>query len=147
MSSGTLKLTSNSATVTGTAFKTDLATGDFIVTTTGGVTYTLGVKAIDSDTQVTLVRIFDGTTADKLAWQVIPRNVMVSITAQTHADVAQTMRGLLLDKKNWQAVFSESDSISVMLPDGTSYSGPSWRKSRRWRRPRTSVKSSRLLTR
>lgn len=128
--SGTVKLTNNSAVVTGTgtAFKTVLAVGDFMVVPAGGITYTLGIKSVESDTRLTLVRPFVGPTTDGLAWQIIPRNVMVSITAQTHADVAQAMRGLLLDRQNWQSVLEADGDITVALPDGTTFRGPSWPK-------------------
>lgn len=45
MSAGTLTLTNNSAAVTGsgTTFTTELAAGDFIVVTVGGIPYTLAV--------------------------------------------------------------------------------------------------------
>lgn len=36
------------------------------------------------------------------------------------------MRGLNYDKQNWQAVFSVDGHITVMLPDGSSFTGPSW---------------------
>ncbi|MDM2717132.1 tail fiber domain-containing protein, partial [Citrobacter sp. Cy232] len=42
MSAGTLTLTNNSALVSGagTSFTTELAAGDFVVTTVGGIPYT-----------------------------------------------------------------------------------------------------------
>ncbi|MGQ4900312.1 phage tail protein, partial [Citrobacter freundii] len=50
MSAGTLTLTHNSAAVagSGTAFTTEVAAGDFIVVTVGGVPYTLPVKSVES---------------------------------------------------------------------------------------------------
>lgn len=46
MSAGTITLTNGSAVVggAGTSFATELAAGDFIVSTVGGVPYTLPVK-------------------------------------------------------------------------------------------------------
>jgi hypothetical protein len=57
MSAGTITLTNGSAIVggSGTSFATELAAGDFIVSTVGGVDYTLPVKSVESNTQLTLV--------------------------------------------------------------------------------------------
>jgi hypothetical protein len=64
MSAGTITLTNGSAIVggSGTSFATELAAGDFIVSTVGGVDYTLPVKSVDSNTQLTLVSNFTGPT-------------------------------------------------------------------------------------
>lgn len=49
MSAGTLTLTNDTDAVTGsgTAFTTELAAGDFIVVTVGGIPYTLPVKTVN----------------------------------------------------------------------------------------------------
>jgi len=126
MSSGTIALTNNSATVTGTStsFSSDLAPGDYIVTVVGGVTYTLPVKTVDSDTQVTLIKAYDGPTTSGVAWNAVPRDAMSAITAQLAAETAKALRGLNYDKANWQQVFSGSGDITVTLPDGSTYTGP-----------------------
>jgi len=128
MPAGTLTLTNNSAIVkgTGTAFNTELKAGDFIVSTVGGVTYTLPVKTIDNATQVTLVKAYDGPTQAGAAWYAVPRDAMNAITAQLAAETAKALRGLNLDKENWQQVFSGNGNITVKLPDGGTYSGPAW---------------------
>jgi hypothetical protein len=128
MSAGTIALTNNSANVTGTgtAFTTDLKAGDFIVVIVGGVTYTLGVKAITSATALTLVAAYGGPTATGNAWTAVPNSTLVGITAQVAADVAKAIRGLNLDKANWQQVFSGTGTITVTLPDGSTYTGPAW---------------------
>ncbi|MFW7377158.1 tail fiber domain-containing protein, partial [Vagococcus fluvialis] len=41
-------------------------------------------------------------------------------------DTAMAMRGLNLDKNNWQQVFSGTGNITVTLPDGSTYTGPAW---------------------
>lgn len=129
MSAGTIALTNNSANVTGTgtAFTTDLKSGDFIVVIVGGVTYTLGVKAITSATALTLVTAYGGPTATGNAWTAVPNATLVGITAQVAADVAKAIRGLNLDKANWQQVFSGTGTITVLLPDGSTYTGPAWK--------------------
>ncbi|EJD6708332.1 tail fiber domain-containing protein [Serratia marcescens] len=128
MPAGTLTLTNNSAVVkgTGTAFNTELKAGDFIVSVVGGVTYTLPVKTVDSATQATLIKAYDGPTQAGAAWYAIPRDAMNTITAQLAAETAKALRGLNLDKDNWQQVFSGTGNITVTLPDGSTYTGPAW---------------------
>lgn len=128
MSAGTIALTNNSTTVggTGTAFTTELKAGDFVVVIVGGVTYTLGVKAITSATALTLVTAYGGPTATGNAWTAVPNATLVGITSQVAADVAKAIRGLNLDKANWQQVFSGTGTITVTLPDGSTYTGPAW---------------------
>lgn len=128
MPAGTLTLTNNSAVVkgTGTAFSTELKAGDFIVSVVGGVTYTLPVKTLDSATQATLIKAYDGPTQAGAAWYAVPRDAMNTITAQLAAETAKALRGLNLDKNNWQQVFSGTGNITVTLPDGSTYTGPAW---------------------
>lgn len=128
MSAGTIALTNNSANVTGTgtAFTTDLKAGDFVVVIVGGVTYTLGVKAITSATALTLVTAFGGPTATGNAWTAVPNATLVGITAQVAADVAKAIRGLNMDKANWQEIFSSDPSVTVTRPDLSTFTGPSW---------------------
>ncbi|BCZ42640.1 TPA: tail fiber domain-containing protein [Serratia marcescens] len=128
MPAGTLTLTNNSAVVkgTGTAFNTELKAGDFIVSAVGGVTYTLPVKTVDSATQATLIKAYDGPTQAGAAWYAVPRDAMNAITAQLAAETAKALRGLNLDKNNWQQVFNGTGNITVTLPDGSTYTGPAW---------------------
>lgn len=128
MSAGTIVLTNNSAVVTGsgTTFTTDLKPNDFIVSIVGGVTYTLGVKSIESATALTLISNYGGPTASGQAWTAVPNATLVGITAQVASDVAKAIRGLNLDKANWQQVYSASGNITVTLPDGSTFNGPSW---------------------
>jgi len=130
MSAGTLTLTNNSAVITGsgTAFTTALAAGDFLVVTVGGITYTLPVQSVDSDTQLTLSSKYKGPAQSGLAWSVVPRTTQNQITAALVAQTTEALRGQNYDKQNWQAVFSNSGDITVVLPDGSTFSGPSWRK-------------------
>lgn len=128
MPAGTITLTNNSTAVTGsgTSFTSELKANDFIVVVVGGVTYTLGVLSVDSATGVTLTNAYGGPTTSGLAWTAMPNAALVGITAQVAADVAKAIRGLNMDKANWQQVFSASGTITVNLPDGSQYSGPSW---------------------
>lgn len=128
MSAGTLTLTTNSDVVTGTGtnFSTELAAGDFAVVVVGGITYTLPVKSVDSATKLTLVSKYPGPSQNGLAWSAVPRATQNLITAAVVAQATEALRGLNYDKQNWQQVFSGTGTITVKLPDGTTYTGPSW---------------------
>ncbi|HGA2239954.1 TPA: hypothetical protein ACIRVD_001563 [Enterobacter roggenkampii] len=130
MSAGTITLTNGSAVVggSGTSFATELAAGDFIVSTVGGITYTLPVKTVDSDIELTLVSKFPGPTQSASAWNAVPRSTQNLVTAALVAQTTEALRGQNYDKANWQAVFSASGDITVMLPDGSTFTGPSWNK-------------------
>lgn len=129
MSAGTITLTNGSAVVggTGTSFTTELDAGDFIVSTVGGVPYTLPVKTVDSNTQMTLVGNFTGPTQSGAAWSAVPRVALNMVTAALVSQSAEALRGLNYDKQNWQQVFSAAGNITVKLPDGTTFTGPSWK--------------------
>ena len=129
MSAGTLTLTNKSAAVSGsgTAFTTELAAGDFIVVTVGGIPYTLPVKTVNSNTSLTLVSNFTGPTQSGAAWSAVPRVALNMVTAALVAQSAEALRGLNYDKQNWQQVYSGAGSITVKLPDGTTFTGPSWK--------------------
>ena len=128
MSAGTITLTNGSAIVggSGTSFATELAAGDFIVVTVGGVPYTLPIKAVNSNTSLTLVSIYTGPTQSGAAWSAVPRVALNMVTAALVAQSAEALRGLNYDKQNWQQVFSGTGTITVKLPDGTTFSGPAW---------------------
>ncbi|MEJ8326011.1 hypothetical protein WKI40_23055 [Kosakonia sacchari] len=130
MSAGSLALTNNSDVVpgTGTAFSTELVSGDFVVVTVGGITYTLPVKSVDSNSQITLISKYQGPSQSAVAWYAVPRATQNQVTAALVAQTTEALRGLNSDKQNWQAVFSDSGDITVILPDGSTFSGPSWKK-------------------
>jgi hypothetical protein len=129
MSAGTITLTNGSAIVGGseTSFATELAAGDFIVSTVGGVSYTLPVKSVESNAQLTLVSNFTGPTQSGAAWSAVPRVALNMVTAALVAQSAEALRGLNYDKQNWQQVYSAAGNITVKLPDGTTFTGPSWK--------------------
>ncbi|GME31085.1 MULTISPECIES: tail fiber domain-containing protein [unclassified Pantoea] len=128
MPAGTIALTNNSTAVTGsgTSFTTELKANDFIVAIVGGVTYTLGVQSVNSATGVTLITAYNGPAASGVAWTAVPNAALVGITAQVAADVAKAIRGLNLDKVNWQQIFTGTGNVTVNLPDGSSWTGPAW---------------------
>jgi len=128
MSAGTITLTNNSTAVTGTgtAFTADLKPNDVAVVVVGGTTYTLGVKSIESDTALTLVRNYAGANQSGVAWTAVPAATMASITAQLAADVAYSIRGLNFDKDNWQKIFTGEGDVTVTLPDFSQWTGPAW---------------------
>ena len=128
MSAGTLTLTNNSALVSGagTSFTTEVAAGDFIVVTVGGIPYTLPVKSVESGTALTLVSNFTGPTQAGAAWSAVPRMALNMVTAALVAQSAEALRGLNYDKQNWQQLFSGTGAITVRLPDDSTYTGPAW---------------------
>ena len=128
MSAGTITLTNGSAIVggSGTSFATELAAGDFIVSTVGGVPYTLPVKSVESNVQLTLVSSFTGPTQSDTAWSAVPRVALNMVTAALVAQSAEALRGLNYDKQNWQSIFSGNGNVTVTLPDGTKWTGPAW---------------------
>lgn len=128
MSAGTITLTNGSAVVggTGTSFSTEIAAGDFIVSTVGGVSYTLPVKSVESNAQLTLVSNFTGPTQAGAAWSAVPRVALNMVTAALVAQSAEALRGLNYDKQNWQSIFSGTGNVTVTLPDGTTWTGPAW---------------------
>ncbi|WP_061284691.1 hypothetical protein [Kluyvera cryocrescens] len=130
MSAGTLTLANNSDVVAGidTSFTTDLSAGDFIVVTTGGVTYTLPVKTIESDTALTLARNYNGPAVTAGAWTAMPRDTLNRISAQIAADTAYIIRQRVLEVDNWYQLLEVNGDVVIKMADGSTYTGPSWRK-------------------
>ncbi|EAO4488155.1 tail fiber domain-containing protein [Salmonella enterica subsp. enterica serovar Emek] len=130
MSAGTLTLTNNSAAVagSGTAFTTEVAAGDFIVVTVGGVPYTLPIKSVESGTALTLVSNFTGPTQSGAAWSAAPRVALNMVTAALVAQSAEALRGLNYDKQNWQQFFTADGDVTITLPDTSQTTGPSAKK-------------------
>lgn len=130
MSAGTLTLTNNSAAVagSGTAFTTEVAAGDFIVVTVGGIPYTLPVKSVESGTGLTLVSNFTGPTQSGAAWSAVPRVALNMVTAALVAQSAEALRGLNYDKQNWQQFFTADGDVTIKLPDTSQTTGPSAKK-------------------
>ncbi|MDU5685056.1 MAG: hypothetical protein E6017_05570, partial [Kluyvera cryocrescens] len=130
MSAGTLTLANNSDVVAGidTSFTADLSVGDFIVVTTGGVTYTLPVKTIESDTALTLARKYNGPAVAAGAWTAMPRDTLNRISAQTAADASYLVRQRVLEVDNWYQLLEVNGDVTIKMADGSSYTGPSWLK-------------------
>ncbi|WP_029570386.1 tail fiber domain-containing protein [Pantoea ananatis] len=128
MPAGTIALTNKSATVagTGTSFTTELKAGDFVYVNVGGAPYTLVAANITSDTQLTLAVAFDGPTTSGLAWNAVPASLQVAITQKILNDFASVARGRILDFQNWQKIYSDEQSVDVVRPDRTTFTGPSW---------------------
>lgn len=130
MSEGTLTLANNSDVVAGidTSFTTDLSAGDFIVVTTGGVTYTLPVKTIESDTALTLARNYNGPAITAGAWTAMPRDTLNRISGQMAADTSYAIRQRVLEIDNWYQLLEVNGDVTIKMADGSSYTGPSWLK-------------------
>lgn len=130
MSAGTISIQNNAAAVAGagTAFTTELSAGDFIIITTGGVTYTLPVKSIESDTALTMARNYNGPAVTGAAWTAMPRDTLNRISAQTAADAAYIVRQRVLEIDNWYQLLEVNGIVTIKMADGSSYTGPSWLK-------------------
>ncbi|WP_419057274.1 tail fiber domain-containing protein [Kluyvera georgiana] len=130
MSAGTISIQNNAAAVAGdgTVFTTELSAGDFIVITTGGVTYTLPVKSIESDTALTLARNYNGPAVTGAAWTAMPRDTLNRISAQIAADTAYAIRQRVLEIDNWYQLLEVNGDVTIKMADGSSYTGPSWLK-------------------
>jgi len=128
MAAGTIALTNNSATVNGngTSFTSELKAGDFVYVNVGGAPYTLVAANVTSDTQLTLAVAFDGPTTSGLAWNAVPASLRVAITQKILNDFASVARGRILDFQNWQKIYSDEQSVDVIRPDRTTFTGPSW---------------------
>lgn len=128
MSAGTITIKNNTAAVVGdgTTFTTELAAGDFIVIKAGGVTYTLPVKSVESDTALTLSRPYAGPAASGSAWTAMPRDTLNSISAQIAADTSYAIRQRVLEIDNWYQLLEVNGEVTINMADGSSYTGPSW---------------------
>ncbi|TCB97386.1 tail fiber domain-containing protein [Kosakonia quasisacchari] len=128
MSLGTVSLTPNSDQVVGlsTLFTAELAANDYMVVVVGGIPYSLPVKSVNSDTSLTLVTKYTAPAQSGAAWYAIPRVAMSLISAAVVAQSTEALRGLNYDKQNWQQLFTGSGTITVKLPDQSTYTGPSW---------------------
>lgn len=129
MSAGTIALLNGSSLITGTntLFTMELKPGDFFWTNIGDSPYIAIIKSVESDTAMTMAAAFDGPTSQGLAWYATPAQMKFAITQQVLNSVAAMTRGMILDRENWQQVFSEDGEVTVKLSDQTQFSGPSWK--------------------
>ncbi|MDZ4030183.1 hypothetical protein U0868_01250 [Kluyvera ascorbata] len=130
MSAGTLTLTNGSTAVTGTGttFTADMTAADVVVVTVGGTVYSLAIDSVTDNTALVLSLPFTGPTTAGVAWQAVPRKTMLRVTAELNKQVTEALRVANENAINWQAVFSSPDIVTVLLPDGTTLNGYSWRK-------------------
>jgi hypothetical protein len=82
----------------------------------GGVPYTLPVKTVDGNAQLTLVSNFTGPTQSGSAWSAVPRVALNMVTAALVAQSAEALRGLNYDKQNWQSIFTELETLQLNFP-------------------------------
>ena len=128
MPAGTIALTNGSTKVSGigTSFSAELKAGDFMYVNVGGAPYTIVASAVVSDIEITLTETFTGPTSTGLSWNSVPALLQMAITQKVINDFAQVARGRILDFENWQGIYSDEPSVTVMRPDRTQYTGPSW---------------------
>lgn len=128
MPAGTLILKNGSTIVTGssTDFTKEVKPGDFIGVIVGGTPYTMIVQSVDSSTQITLPINYVGPDASGVAWYAMPASLKYAITQQSMNDLSNVYRSMITEKKNWQSIFSSQASVTVTLPDNSTFTGPSW---------------------
>ena len=129
MPAGTILLTSASDQVlgAGTAFTTDVKVNDIIVATANGITFQLAVKSITSNTALVLEKPYPGFTASNLAYYVVPETMLFQVPAQVSYDTQYIMRGYITDKDLWMKILTEKQNmVTVVAPDGTEITGPTW---------------------
>ncbi|CNH63360.1 phage protein [Yersinia intermedia] len=125
MANGTVAVTNGSDVLlgTGTTFTTDVIIGDLLTFKIQEVVYTVTVISIVSNTEIKMIRNFDGPTMAGLPWRPFPAQMIMEISAQLNIDVQYLMRGFILDKQNWQQLLTVDADVTVRLPDGSSYTG------------------------
>lgn len=129
MPAGTILLTANSDVVNGanTVFTTDVKIGDIISAVANGITYTLKVQTITSDTALKLEKPYPGFTTSNLAYYVLPPTLVTQIAAQLAYDTQYIMRGYITDKDMWMKLLTEKQQeVTVIAPDGSEITGPTW---------------------
>ena len=128
MAAGTISVTNASSAVTGqgTSFTADVSVSDYLLISTGGITYLLGVISIQSDTALTLSINFDGPTASGLAYNVIPQSQLIQVPAQLINQTSRALREMQQNEDNWNQLLTEDGDVTITNPDGTTTTGPSW---------------------
>ena len=128
MAAGTISVTNESTVVTGqgTSFTTDVSVSDYLLISTGGITYLLGVISIQSDTTLTLSVNFDGPTASGLAYNVIPQSQLIQVPAQLINQTSRALREMQQNEANWNQLLTADGDVTITNPDGTTTTGPSW---------------------
>lgn len=128
MPSGTITVTNASTTVTGesTTFTTDVSVSDYLLLSTGGITYLLGVISIQSDTSLTLSASFDGPTTSGLTYNVIPQSQLIQVPAQLINQTSKALREMQQNEDNWNQLLTVDGDVTITNPDGTTTTGPSW---------------------
>lgn len=127
MSAGTLTLTNSSASVIGdgTAFGTENKIGDFIVGYINGQSYSLAIASIESPTALTLTEVFYGPTTASVPWDSVPLRAITAIPYQLGVQHLKTLRLMNLESDNWLQLYTGTGDITVNIPDGRQYHGPS----------------------
>lgn len=130
MAQGALNFTNNSTKVTGTgtSFINEIKVGDFITTTINNAVFVVIIKEIKSDTELTLTEVFYGPTSAGIVWDAVPMKAATAIPYILGVQTARAARLANLEADNWLQVYTALGDITVTLPDGTQFTGPSWKK-------------------
>lgn len=112
----------------GTAFTHDLTSGDFICARAGGILYTLAILSVDGDTEVTLVKAYEGPDETGLAWYAVPRRLQNQITAELVAQNTEALRRANANDANYQRLLTENGYVTITMQNGGEFTGPTWPK-------------------
>ena len=97
-----------------------------MVTYIDNVPFTFVIGEITNDTSITLTAKYKGNNVSRQSFSLIDRGAYTAVTAELGARTAQAIRGLNYDKANWQQILTGSGNVTVNVPDGSQYTGPSW---------------------
>ena len=109
-----------------TSFTTEIAAGDFILVTVGGLPYTLPVKSVGKQYAVDAGQQFYRTDTGWRSPVCYPRVALNMVTAALVAQSTEALRGNELRQTELAAAFSGTGDVTVKLPDGSSFTGPAW---------------------
>lgn len=133
MATGAITLTRGSQTVKGlgSSFLSEIFPGQYIVvtidTTVGPRTYFTPVKSVESDTSLTLIAPFASDNVSSTTWDVIPDTMAFNIPTEMAQGLTLSIQNHLRDKDNWNKIFTQDGDVTLTMPDGMTYTGPSWK--------------------
>lgn len=127
MAQGTITVTNGSVDVVGTGTEfSKMKPGSFLTFVLTGVAYTVAIDSVQNDMALKLAVKFDGPTTSGVAFDESPVGSMALATMGVTVQAQKALRMMIVDATNWREVFSDKQTITVTLPDGTQFSGYSW---------------------
>lgn len=130
---GTLQLTNGSVSVVGTGTNfTQLTTADILLAVVTvadkSFSYLLPIKTVTDDTHLELIKPFLGETASSSTWEALPAEMVFSMPAQIAYDTQYILLSNITRLENYHKLLTVDDDVSIVRPDGSVFTGPSWAK-------------------